>query len=121
MQDVGIEEIASAWIAFSEHAEHPKEEDDNFWAYEHLSRYVSSDSSRAMDIILCILSINHSERVLANVGAGPLEELLLHHGDEILERVEFLANNNAYFHEALGMVWVDSLPGKVRMALGKLL
>jgi hypothetical protein len=47
--------------------------------------------------------------VLANLGAGPLEDLLARHGSEFIEQFETLARQDAEFRRLLGVVWQNNI------------
>ena len=47
------------------------------------------------------------ERRLA---AGPLEDLLVAHGAQFIDRVEALADHDAQFKKLLGATWQNAMP-----------
>lgn len=44
-------------------------------------------------------------RVLSNIAAGPLENLLVRHGDTVIELVEQRASHDEHFRKVLEGVW----------------
>src|SRR4051812_29100223 len=87
-------EVAVAWVVncrdATEHGSESDEADDTFWAYQALDKLCASDPDRALDIILLILESSPPTRVLDNLAAGPLEDLLVRNGTKVLDRVERL-------------------------------
>ncbi len=61
------------------------------WAFDHLNGLCRDDPEVAWSIILVILHCDSSDLILARVGVGPLEELLVHHGRDFIDRLERLA------------------------------
>ena len=66
---------------------------------------VLDDPELAWPIIEEILHIDSSDRMLAIVAAGPVEDLLAHHGAAFIERIEKLAGREPIFRKMLGGVW----------------
>ncbi len=62
-----------------------------------------------LDIVIAILERDASDRGLANLAAGPVEEALVNHGERIIDRVESTALSNAPFRKLLGGVWLDDV------------
>ena len=44
-----------------------------------------------------------------NLSAGPLEDLLVYHGHEVIDRVESEARSNPKFASLLGGVWKNAM------------
>ncbi len=55
--------------------------------------------------ILKILEQDLSDEQIALLAAGPMEDLLSHHGSDFIERVETEARRNSKFNDLLGGVW----------------
>ena len=60
--------------------------------------------------ILEVLRRNPGDKVLAVLAAGPLEDLINHHGPQYIERIEAESNINPQFRRLLGGVWEGSTP-----------
>jgi hypothetical protein len=50
-----------------------------------------------------------SDSILGNLAAGPLEDLLVDHGPEFIDRVEILARQDRQFRRLLGAVWQNAM------------
>jgi hypothetical protein len=56
-----------------------------------------------------ILDLDGTDTILSNLGAGPLEDLLVVHGDKFIDRVELLARQDRQFRKSLGIVWKNNV------------
>src|SRR5437868_1646945 len=75
------------------------------WASDELDDVVREEPERAWPIILSLIRPSPSNRFLAIVAAGPLENLLCDHGAAFIDRVEHLAEQDRHFRHALAGVW----------------
>jgi hypothetical protein len=83
--------------------------DDTFWAWEELDHLCSTDPTTALATILTILATDQSDVVVENLAAGPLEDLLVRHGEEFIDRIEVEATKNPAFKLLLGGVWENTM------------
>ena len=79
-----------------------------FWAIETLMDLTEEDPEMAWEIILAILEEDSSEKILGNVAAGPLEDLMCVYGEEIMDRIESQAQRDPVFKKCMAGVWLDS-------------
>lgn len=86
---------------------------ETFWAWERLSDIVRNDPALAWDLILQILAADQSDVTFENLAAGPLEDFLVYHGKEDIDRVEIEAKNNPDFNELLGGVWKNEISPEI--------
>jgi hypothetical protein len=69
----------------------------------------------AWSTILRLVELAPDDRVLANVGAGPLEDLLCLQPHAFIDRVENQARSDAKFRRCLSGVWGwSSIPDDVQ-------
>jgi hypothetical protein len=104
-----LSQIAEAWIELYYLPEDAPEREDKFWSYERLSELIQEDPEAAWSVIQ-IIRREGSDLILSNLGAGPLEDLLVAHGDQFIDRVETLAEQDAQFRKLLGATWQNSMP-----------
>jgi len=90
-----------------------KERSQYFWAFEKLYDLVQEDPELAWREVQEILRIDSSDAMLAYVAAGPIEDLLVHHGTAFIERIEELAGRDPVFRKMLGAVWRNTISGEV--------
>jgi len=96
------DDIAAGWIATQEH----------WWAWEAMDRACHKEPELAWKLIITVLSLTESDRVIENLGAGPLEDLLAIHGDKLIDRAETLASQEPKFHRCLSHTWQNNMsPG----------
>jgi hypothetical protein len=76
------ERIADAW-----HRNHE-------WANDALSVLTALDPESAWRLTLPLLSLAADDEAAADVGGGPLSELLVEHGDRFVDRAEALARSS---------------------------
>lgn len=82
-------------------------------AYIELSDAVENDPERAWQIILAILKRDQSDNVMSCLAGGPLEDLLVYHGKDFIDRVEELARIDQDFNWILGGVWKNDISDEV--------
>src|SRR5687768_11475068 len=101
--------LVDSWIALCHAEEDTPEYDAHFGAFgEWFDMRDEVDSIWAL--ILAVLAKDQSNRVLEDLSAGPLEDLLADHGEEVIDRVEREAKLNPDFARLLGGVWQSHIP-----------
>jgi hypothetical protein len=108
-----LDDIADAWIKLHYLPEESEERERNFWAFMRLSKLIRGDPEAAWSVIDQILGKDSSDVILSNVGAGPLEDLLVAHGARFIDRIEKRAKSDAIFKKLLGTVWKNAMPEDV--------
>src|SRR6185312_3783949 len=105
MSDPEMIAWAEDWIAFwlapegSAEREAKRDATMREWSELHY------EPDRAWQFILEVLRRNHSSEILQVLSAGPLEDLLVKHGDAFIDRIEAEAWSNPLFAKLLGGVW----------------
>jgi hypothetical protein len=80
-----------------------------FWAAAEVAELSRREPAATLDFILEVLKRNPQPRVLANLAAGPLEDLLVYHGPAVIERVEALAAEDTAVSQLLSGVWRNAI------------
>lgn len=88
-------------------------DDRFFWAWEKIIDLISNEPETAWDIIKKILKYDSSLKVISRLAAGPLEDLLVDHGDKFIDRVEEEAKKNPDFAKLLGGVWQNAMSDEI--------
>ncbi len=101
-------ELANAWILAHKIGYENQGYDEYCWAVNELIEKVHDDPEIVWDLILEIIMLDNSEDILNNVGAGPLEDLMVYHGEKFIDRIEQEAANSLLFQSAMQSVWLDS-------------
>ena len=109
--------LAQAWKAYTDaaikHEVSSPEAESMFWAFNEMVDTVRDKPFEALEVIIEILRIAEEERVLANLAAGPLEDLLAEHGIVVIDRIIELAKSDPRFRDLLQGVWGNSVDPKV--------
>lgn len=90
-----------------------KAEDEYFWAWENIIDLISDEPETAWIIIKKILKTDSSPKVISRLSAGPLEDLLVDHGEKFIDRVEEEAKMNPDFAKLLGGVWKNAMSDEI--------
>lgn len=89
-----------------------------FWACEALNDLVRERPEEAWSIITRLVELSPDDRTLANVAAGPLEDILNLHASGFIDRIEEKARSDPKFRRRVSGVWGwSSIPGDVQMRL----
>ena len=80
--------------------------DDDAWAFDAVVERCSSLAEGIPLAIACVKAAA-TERELAYVAAGPVEDMLKWHGEEALEKFKVVADHNGAMRRALEGVWLD--------------
>lgn len=95
--------------------------EQTFWAYEALNGLCRSDPEQALVIICMILEMNPDERVLSNLAAGPLEDILVRHGIDVIKKIKEIIPVNKKFTELLRQVWTGRMASSIKKALNDII
>ena len=110
--------IIDDWIQF--HAERRESSDPLFSAWDQVSDLVYRDPEAAWLLVLELVAAAPNDFVLANVSAGPLENLICRSpGFDISDRIELQAKRDPKFCRCLTGVW--GIPSALEERLEKYL
>jgi hypothetical protein len=101
------ERLVAAWIRYAKQSK-PHNHDHDFEAWERLSDITRVQPSHAFDLIMRIIAQTDDKKVIGIVGAGPLEDLLIHHGEQFVDNVLCYARQDEKWRFALGHIWIAS-------------
>lgn len=109
MTNVNIEDLVTAWIALAHAQKESQEHERLFWAHGAFWNLCREEPDTAWDAILTVLARNPDARVVGNLAAGPMEDLLVHNGPAVIERVEERARSDVAVAALLGGVWKNDI------------
>jgi hypothetical protein len=113
MTDAELNELARGWIAYW----HDPKNEDTWEAWNRSSDYmdeaVESHPIEAWKMILAIHALDQSRQIQQVLSAGPIEDLLVKHGDEMIAIVEAEAGRDPTFAKVLGGVWKNRMTDEV--------
>ena len=113
MMDETLKKVAEAWIKLNLAERNSQEYEDLFWAYNQLSSFCDDEPEKCFETIRIIRSLNDSDVILSNLAAGPLEDMLVKHGELFIDRIEALAKNDPVYKKLLGAVWQNTISDNI--------
>ncbi len=117
------ENLVSTWITAEKSGSNSPEYETNWWAIETLIKLPNDNPELAWEIILRIfhkLEEVKDARLLEILAAGPIEDLLCSHGQNIIDRIEIEANKNITFKECIKGVRLTSSDTPVQQRFYKI-
>lgn len=114
--DVG--ELAATWIKLQKAPRDSRQArrdrlDAYFWSFEKLGDLIQKDPDAVWEVIQKIRDLDSTDLILANLAAGPVEDLLVYHGERFIDRVVVRARRDPVFRKLLGAVWRNEIPESV--------
>lgn len=114
MDEIDLTKIVDAWIAGEEAGDGTPRYKENWWAIEQVLDWSSGrETERLWQFVMMVYPRDVSEKTLAILAAGPLEDLLAYDGPNFIDRVEHLARRDEKFNWLLGGVWRNSMTDEV--------
>ncbi|HTP26247.1 MAG TPA: hypothetical protein VMK12_11375 [Anaeromyxobacteraceae bacterium] len=108
-----IDSLADAWLRYQTVAltrdERALDGHPDFDAVMATSALARNQPAAAISFIQGVLCRTEDEELLAILAAGPLEDLLVYHGPEVIERIENLSRNDDKFRQLLFGVWRNEI------------
>ncbi len=114
----------AAYIMYVSDPDNDREDHPLFWAVEKFLDLIHIEEAPEFyfKAILEILKRNPGDKVLEVLAAGPLEDLINHHGPQYIKRIEIESERNPEFKDLLGGVWASSTPeiwARIEQARGR--
>jgi hypothetical protein len=116
-------ELSEGWI--KEHLPPNNDDDPNnpikemkYW--QILEDLVIDNPIKAWNCILNIVNMCDNDIVIANLSAGPLEDLISRHGADFIDLIEKEAKINERFRLTLGGVWKNAADDAVWLRIERL-
>jgi len=113
MKNIDKHKLVNAWIAKYHADENTAEYNNNFWAFSSLSDMCDTEPDLCWELIEEIRKKDGSDIILANLAAGPLEDLLVNHGERFINLIEKQAKKDVQFRKLLGAVWQNDIDDKI--------
>ena len=107
--------LVDDWIDYC--AAGSKASDPLFAAWERVDELVRRDPESGWSLVLELIAAAADDRILANVAAGPLEDLLSRDPDRFIERIELEARRDPKFRRCLTGVW--GIPQRIKDRVAK--
>jgi uncharacterized lipoprotein len=113
MNENEISSLAESWIAYWKAAENSVERETLSDVSDIEWELVRKQPKEAWQLVLRVLQLDRSAEIQQVLSAGPLEDLLSHHGDTMIPLVEAEARKNPVFAKLLGGVWKNAMSDEV--------
>ena len=114
MDQLELEKIVTAWITAFQVERGSAEYEANWWAISEVLEWAVDDKAdRLWPFLLEAYKRDLPHKVIANLAAGPLEDLLAKRGEDFIDRVEELARRDPKFNYLLGGVWRNTMTDEV--------
>ena len=103
-----MDRLAKAWIFAQKLGVDSLGYEKHSWAVDEVINFATEKPEDLWQVILKILELDGSNEIAKAVGAGPLEDLMVHHGEGFIDKVEEQASKSDVFKTAMKSVWLDS-------------
>ncbi len=103
-----IENIAKNWIEAQCFDVDEVGYKERSWAVDKCIEMAISDPDNLFEIVKAVFEANSSQKILESLGAGPLEDLMVYHGNLYISIIEDYINLNPEFKEVVRKVRLDS-------------
>ena len=103
--------LARACVETDPEADAGPDGDNPWW---RLSEQSWEDPIGALDVVLAICDLTDDVEILAVVGAGAIEDLLIEHPTKTLERILAEARRTPNFRTAFRCVWTSRMAPSVK-------
>ena len=113
MDELSLNAWSSAYLKLLQHDIRSPEYNDLDWAYEEVVRRTEEDPESVWQFLDHLSQQQLSDVEMARIAAGPLEDLLVEHGSNFIDRVETLAKSRPRFAQLLGGVWKSDIPDAI--------
>lgn len=105
--------VARYWLVKWDSSTSDHEKELNSWVDDALYAAMQNDADYAFKIIEAINNLDAAQSQIEVFAAGPVEDLLVHHGEAVIQKVVDLASRDDNFARALGGVWKRDMADKV--------
>jgi hypothetical protein len=103
-----LSRLVPAYVRHSLRAVQHVEPDPDFWTFDEVNDRVGASGTPedSWDLMTAIIRAAPDE-ALGYIGAGPVEDMVRHHGSALVEWIEGEARRDPRFQFALGCIWIN--------------
>ena len=116
IQRINLDDLVAAWLAYHQEWKELRDSSNesgqygpHWWAASWMLDMPADQPELCWKLILQILDGATTDCQIANLAAGPMEDLLAQHGRDFIDRVEAEAKINGRFKHLLGGVWQNDM------------
>jgi hypothetical protein len=92
-------------------------DDERYSAWETITELLAEQPNEAWRLIRAVLRAATNDHDLGRIGAGPLEELFVYHGDDLRDELVAEASENPNFLRAYTAMYFNDMPEQVIKAV----
>ena len=114
-EDRSREEVVRSWLEFHRLYEQAGDlghftnvGDHEAWSGELLIRAARADPEFCWHVVLQLIDAAETDETIASIAAGPLEDLLAHHGTLYIDALEALSKSQPKVQKAVSGVWQNT-------------
>lgn len=100
-------EFVQSWLTIQNALPGTVPYESNFWAHEDLADLCYTNPNDAWQVILALVQASEADALLQAIGAGPLADLMIFHGEDYIGHVENQADADSRFRQAMSGAWLD--------------
>jgi hypothetical protein len=104
-----VDDLANEWIRLQYLHRAGEDTGDAFWAFEVLDSMCDRDPNACLSVVQMIFQRDSSDFILANLAAGPVEDLLVRHGPSIIQSIEQLAAVDSRMAKIVSGIWRNTI------------
>jgi hypothetical protein len=111
--DDEISTVSRAWLSYT-----ASQDEKDLWAVGAVDNWVNRGQLEvAWRLVLALCSEVDADdlKMIANIGAGPVENMITNFGDAALDLIESLVATNLTLLRAVAMVWAWDEPERERV------
>lgn len=105
--------VARYWLINWNDSTTATEKELNSWVNDALYSAMQCDADYALSIVEAIHEQDATQSRIEAFAAGPVEDLLVYHGQEVIDRVIARASKDPAFARVLGGVWKRDMEDSV--------
>ena len=105
--------VARYWLINWDSTTSASEKELNSWVDDALYSAMQNDADYALKIVEAIHEQDSTQSQIEVFAAGPVEDLLVYHGEEVIQRIVALASRDPKFARVLGGVWKRDMGASV--------
>ena len=105
--------VAQYWIANWDESTERREKELSTWVSDVFYTAMDLDADYSMQLVEAIHAADPEQKFVEVFAAGPVEDLLAHHGPNVIDRIIEKARVDPTFAHVLGGVWQNSMLDEV--------
>jgi len=113
-RDPDLNEMARTWIAFQYSDRGSPERSALALRALAIDDLAKKDPHSLLEVIRIVLQTDTSPKIISNLGAGLIEDLLRISGQSVISEVEALARSSNVFRDCLSCTWFHSIDPAIK-------